>query len=72
MVNDDQTTKASEARRDGYVVLDVTGGPIRLSSLLTFAQDLFPNHTLEQLAITEADDDEFVIAAETAVTTRAS
>jgi hypothetical protein len=72
MVTDEMKAKAEQARQDGYVVLSVEEGPMRLGKILSFVKDIFPNHTLDQLATTQADEDQFVIAAETCVVTRAN
>lgn len=70
MVTDEIKARAEQARKDGYIVLSVEGGPMRLGGLLSFVQDIFPNHTLDQLAITQAEEDKFVIAAETSIVTK--
>jgi hypothetical protein len=72
MVTDEMKARAEQARRDGHIVFDVEGGPVRLGGLLSLVQDIFPNHTLDQLAITQAEEDKFVIAAETHIRTMAN
>jgi len=64
-----------KARKEGYIVLCANPeNPMLLSVLIQFAQSVFPNHTLEQLAITELDSDEdsFVLAAESNIKTQAN
>lgn len=58
MIDNELSKKADEARRDGYTVLSVAEGPVELSTLIKFAESLFPNHTLDQLAITQAEEDQ--------------
>lgn len=72
MVTDEMKAKAAQARQDGYIVLDVTETPLRLSVLLSFVKDIFPNHDLDALAITQADEDQLVVAAETHIVTTAN
>jgi hypothetical protein len=72
MISQELNVKAEQARRDGYVILSVEEGPVRLHLLVEFAQSLFPNHRLDQLAITQAEDDQFVIAAELGTSTKPS
>ena len=62
----------AQSRSDGYVELNLGGGPLRLNTLLEFVQDIFPNHTLAQLAITEAEENIVVIAAEIGTSKRAN
>lgn len=74
MASDEMKARVEQNRRDGYAVFSVEKGPVRLAHLITMVQDIFPNHSLEQLAITEvdSDDDTFVVAAELSVTTRSN
>lgn len=72
MVSQESKEKAGQARRDGYLVLDVSETPMRLGALLEFVQEIFPNHTLDQLAITQADEDQFVIAAQLGIETKSN
>jgi hypothetical protein len=72
MVSDKLKEKAEQARRDGYVVFGVHEGPMLLGPLLELVKDLFPNHTLDQLAVIEADDGEFVIGAQLGIQTKSN
>lgn len=64
MVSDKLKEMAEEARRDGFMIFDTSGGPIRLDGLFQLVQDIFPTLSLHQLAIIQAEDDKFVVAAE--------
>ncbi len=64
--------KAEQARRDGFVIVDLEGSPFRLDQLLTFVKSIFPTHTLHQLAITQAEEGQFVIAAELGTETKSN
>ncbi len=71
MIIDEVELKAARARKDGYVILAVPeGNPIRLDVLIEFAQSMFPNHALHQLAITQAENDQFVVAAQRGIDTK--
>ena len=70
MVSRELQEKADQARRDGYMIFDLEGGPMPLGNLIQIVQDIFPNHTLDQLAITQADEDKFVVAAELGIETK--
>ena len=72
MVPQELKDKAEQARRDGFVVVDLEGGPFRLDHLLTFMQSVFPSHTLHQLAITQADEGQVVVAAELGIETKSN
>lgn len=66
----DLNDKVEQSRKDGYIVIRLEGKPFRLNTLIEFAKEVFPNHPLEHLAITEADEGEFVIAAELVIGTK--
>ena len=70
MVSQNLAEKAAQSREDSYIVLDVSDKPMTLSVLIEFAESIFPMHSLEQLAITQADEDQFVIAAELKIGTK--
>jgi hypothetical protein len=72
IVSKELAAKAEQSRRDGYIELSLSEGPILLSELIVMARSIFPNHSLEQLAITEVDDDNdtFVIAAQLGIETK--
>lgn len=70
MISDSLKEKAMQSRLEGYMVFDLEGGPIRLAHLIAMAQDIFPHHELDQLAITQAEDDQFVLAAELGIAKR--
>lgn len=71
MISQHLKEKAEQARRDGYVVFNVSAeSPMRLDHIIQLVQDLFPNHKLDQLAITQADEDQFVVAAELGIGTK--
>lgn len=74
MISDEMKKDIEQARRDGYMVFSVAGGPILLDHLVKMAQDIFPNHSLDKLAITEidGDDDAFVLAAMFGVETKSN
>lgn len=69
MLSDEMKEKAAEARREGYVVIDVSN-PVPLGSLIKMMKGIFPTHTLDQLAITQAEDDCVVIAAKIGIQTK--
>lgn len=54
------------------MIFDISEGPLSLHKIVTMAQDIFANHTLHQLYISEADDGQFVVEADPDVGTKAS
>lgn len=72
MISQELKDKADQARREGFIVLGVHEGPLRLGLIVQLVQDIFPNHTLDQLAITEAEDGEFVVAAQNGIETKSN
>lgn len=66
--------KTEQSRRDGYMVFSVAEGPIPLGCLVRMVQDIFPNHSLDQIAITEidGDDEAFVVAAKLGIETKSN
>lgn len=55
--------RIDDDRRDGGSIFSVQDRPLKLSALIEFVQAVFPTHTLDQLAITEADEGQFVVSA---------
>ena len=72
MVSDELKKKVEQTRRDGYMVFDLSGNPISLAVFMTIIQDVFPNHQLEQLYFTQAEEDQFVVRVDPIVGTRPS
>ena len=69
MVKEEIAKLIEDDRRDGVSVFAV---PLRLDLLVAFVQEVFPGYTLEQLAITEADDGQFAVEPIDGPTTKAN
>ena len=70
MITEAMKVKAVQAREDGYIAITIGGGNLTLEKLILFLGDIFPNHTLAQLAITEAKNGEIVVSAQLGVSTK--